>query len=95
VKVNKAVMAWLSQLPPEVRPRRLAIEYPHIFNKIAELWSYPLRCEDLLNELLIDDRCTRSGFPPEVAQELVALNMHFIKTSRTVHYGVWGERIGE
>lgn len=94
VNVTKDVMAWLSKLPPEVRPRALAVQFPRIFNKIAALWAFPLQCEDLLNELLLDERGTRKGFPPDVAQELTMLKIHFIKTSSTQHFGVWGERIG-
>jgi hypothetical protein len=95
VKVNKDVMAWLASLPQEVRPRALAIQFPRIFNRIAELWTHQLRCEEFLNELLIDKRGTRKGFPPDVAQELVTLKIYFVKTSTIQHFDVWGERIGE
>ncbi len=94
IKVNKEVMAWLTALPPEVRPRALAIHYPRIFNKIAELWGRPLLCEKYLDELLMDERGTRKGFPPDVAAELTVLKTHFIATAKTQHFGVWGERIG-
>lgn len=95
VKVNKEVMAWLSQLPAEVRPRALAIQYPRIFNKIAELWARPLLCEKYLDELLMDERGTRQGFPADVATELTALKTHFVETANIHHYDVWGNRIGE
>lgn len=94
VRVNSEVMAWLSSLPPEVRPRGLAIHYPRIFNKIAELWNRPLLCEKYLDELLMDERGTRQGFPPDVAAELTVLKTHFNATANTQHFGVWGERIG-
>jgi hypothetical protein len=95
VRVTKEVMAWLSNLPPEVRPRALANQYPRIFNKIAELWGRPLLCEKYLDELLMDERGTRKGFPPDVAAELTVLKTHFIATSKVQHFGVWGERIGD
>lgn len=94
VKVNNEVMAWLSQLPPEVRPRALAIQYPRIFNKIAELWGRPLLCEKYLDELLMDERGTRKGFPADVAVELTALKTHFVATAKIHHFDVWGGRIG-
>jgi hypothetical protein len=94
VRVTKEVMAWLSDLPPDVRPRALAIHYPRIFNKIAELWGKPLQCEKYLDELLMDERGTRKGFPPDVAAELTVLKTHFIATAKVQHFGVWGERIG-
>jgi len=95
VKVTKEVMAWLSQLPPEVRPRALAIQYPRIFNKIAELWGRPLLCEKYLDELLMDERGTRQGFSPDVATELTLLKTHFNATSNVQHFDVWGQRIGD
>ncbi|MGZ3157758.1 MAG: hypothetical protein ACXU7D_00825 [Burkholderiaceae bacterium] len=95
VKVTKEVMAWLAQLPPEVRPRALAIQYPRIFNKIAELWARPLLCEKYLDELLMDERGTRKGFPPDVATELTVLKTHFNATANVQHFDVWGQRIGD
>ncbi|MGZ3239012.1 MAG: hypothetical protein ACXWIN_05570 [Burkholderiaceae bacterium] len=95
VKVTQEVMAWLSQLPPEVRPRALAIQYPRIFNKLAELWTRPLLCEKYLDELLMDERGTRQGFPPDVATELTVLKTHFNATTDIQHFDVWGQRIGD
>jgi hypothetical protein len=95
IRITKEVMAWLSQLPPEVRPRALAVQYPRIFNKIAELWGRPLLCEKYLDELLMDERGTRQGFPADVAAELTALKTHFIATANIHHFDVWGNRIGE
>jgi hypothetical protein len=95
VKVTKEVMAWLSQLPPEVRPRALAIQYPRIFNKIAALWATPKQCEQYLDELLMDERGTRQGFPSDVATELTVLKSHFNATANIQHFDVWGQRIGD
>lgn len=94
LQMTKEVMAWLSALPHDVRPRALAIYYPRIFNKIAELWGRPLLCEKYLDELLLDERGTRKGFPPDVAGEITTLKNYFISTAKTQHFGVWGERIG-
>ena len=95
IRINKDVLAWLEQLPPEVRPKELAIQYPRIFNKIVELWRRPLLCEKYLDELLMDERGTRKGFPEDVATELTVLKNHFLVHAKTLHFGVWGERIGE
>ncbi|HEY8102555.1 MAG TPA: hypothetical protein VIF82_17585 [Burkholderiaceae bacterium] len=95
LKVSKEVMTWLFQLPPEVRPRALAIQYPRIFNKIAELWASPQQCEKYLDELLMDERGTRQGFPQDVATELAVLKTHFNATANIQHFDVWGQRIGD
>lgn len=95
VKISAEVITWLHQLPLAVRPRNLAIAYPRIFNKIALLAPRPLQYEKYLDELLLDRRGTRKGFPPAVASELHALKAHFVATRHMVHYDVWGERIGD
>lgn len=90
----KELLPWLKQLPPEVRPKELIVQYARIANRIAHLWKHPLVCEKYLNELMLDERGTRKGFPPEVALELVALHGYF-NTHVLVHqYDVWGDRIG-
>jgi len=91
VRVNKDILAWLEKMPPEVRPRAMAIQYPRIFNKIAALWSKPLLCEKYLDELMMDDRGTRQGFPEDVATELSSLKMYFITSVKTPHFDVWGK----
>lgn len=67
---------WLDRLPRTVRPMGLARNYPRIANQLAERWDDVDGCIDLLNELLVDKRGTRRGFPSPVALELVALRDH-------------------
>jgi hypothetical protein len=90
----KLLMPWVQQLPPEVRPRQLVIQYARIANKLASLWPQPIACEKYLNELMIDERGDRQGFPAEVALELAALQAYFATHVLVHHYDVWGERIG-
>jgi hypothetical protein len=94
VRITKEVNAWLSQLPADIRPRALAIQYPRIFNKIAALWIDPLSCEKYLDELMLDNRGSRQGFPADIAEELVSLKKHLVDTTNIQKIGVWGERIG-
>lgn len=91
----KELLPWVKQLPPEVRPKELIIQYARIANKIAELWKHPHACEKYLNGLMIDERGTRKGFPPEVAYELAALQMYFNTHVLSHNYGVWGDRLDE
>jgi hypothetical protein len=65
--------AWLKTLPYGVRPVELCSRYPRVGNQLANCWSDPTRTERLFNELLIDRRGKRKGFPPLVAQELLRL----------------------
>jgi hypothetical protein len=90
----KLLTPWVQQLPPEVRPRQLVIQYARIANKLASLWPHPIACEKYMNELMIDERGDRQGFPAEVALELAALQAYFATHVLVHHYDVWGERIG-
>ncbi|HYD60098.1 MAG TPA: hypothetical protein VEC35_07070 [Noviherbaspirillum sp.] len=85
---------WLAALPREVRPNSLARQFPRIANRLAEIWKRPLQCERYIDDLMIDLRGGRQGFPPAVAAEIAALKVHFLRTTNTVHFGVWGNRIG-
>jgi hypothetical protein len=47
--------------------------YPHVLNRIAELWSDSRRLTSYFEDLLIDSRGSRRGFPLEVISELTRL----------------------
>ena len=68
---------WMAELPQAVRPINLARKFPRIANSIAELWRRVARCEEYLDTLVVDLRGNRTGFPPEVGQELTALRSYF------------------
>lgn len=91
----KELFPWIQQLPPDVRPKALIVQYARIANKLAKLWKQPVACEKYFNELMLDERGDRKGFPPEVALELAALQGYFSTHVMVHHFGVWGERIGE
>ena len=71
--------AWLAELPESVRPRQLAIRYARLANRLAEVWAQPAKCERLLDDLMIDRRGGRKGFPLEVATELANLREHYFR----------------
>jgi hypothetical protein len=85
---------WLATIPANIRPNALARQYPRIANRIAEIWKRPLHCERYLDDLMLDLRGDRKGFPPDVAAEIAVLKVHFLRTAKTMHFGVWGNRIG-
>lgn len=94
VELAPATFKWLASLPREARPNALARQYPRIVNRLAEIWKRPLQCERYIDDLMIDLRGGRQGFPPPVAAEIAALKVYFVRTANTVHFGVWGNRIG-
>ncbi|HJV51158.1 MAG TPA: hypothetical protein VJ652_06860 [Noviherbaspirillum sp.] len=84
---------WLATLPKESRPSSLAVKFPRIVNRLAKVWKRPLQCEHYLDDLMIDRRGGRQGFPSDVAADIAKLKVHFLSTCRTVRYDVWGERV--
>lgn len=58
----------------ELYPHVLEQEYPRILAKILELWDSN-DAEAYFNELLIDDRGDRAGFPPKAASEIIHLSL--------------------
>jgi hypothetical protein len=65
--------AWLKTLPHGVRPLELCSRYPRVGHRLAHCWIDPVQTERLFDELLVDRRGKRKGFPPLVAQELLQL----------------------
>jgi hypothetical protein len=76
-RVKDETVRWLAGLPEHVRPVELCRKYPRIANKIAMLWRRVARCEEFLDELVVDHRGGRKGFPMVIAQELTALRRHY------------------
>jgi hypothetical protein len=64
---------WLRQLPPRRRPLRLCEAYPRVVNRIAWCWSDPSLREQVLDDLLVDRRGGRQGFPAPMVRELQRL----------------------
>jgi hypothetical protein len=82
---------WLSELPVSARPERLARQFPRIANAISRQWRSPAFCLAYLDELLIDKRGDRRGFPLEILLELAALKSHFLSAVHPAPQTIWGE----
>lgn len=69
-----ATLHWLAALPQHAGARRLAEHFPRIANRLAACWARPKEALFYLNELLVDTRCSRQGFPEAVMMELLHLH---------------------
>jgi hypothetical protein len=65
---------WMATLPPEFQPRAIGNTFPRIANALAALWTRPDAFTSYLDDLLIDNRGARQGFPIDVLAELHALS---------------------
>jgi hypothetical protein len=64
---------WVSRLPPGIRPVALATQFPRLINLIALQWNDRSRCPAYFEELHVDRRGGRRGFPVDVRRELSVL----------------------
>ncbi len=59
---------------PDKLPTRVRKSYPGILDKISDAWGTD-GVDEVFAALLVADRENRQGFPPEVTQEILTLNM--------------------
>ncbi|HEX8012643.1 MAG TPA: hypothetical protein VF814_17185 [Casimicrobiaceae bacterium] len=64
---------WLDALPRRVQPHALCELYPRVANLVAAMWREPETLKAYFDDLLIDRRGGRRGFPPAVANDLRVL----------------------
>jgi uncharacterized protein len=72
-------------------PSQLERLFPHVLNRIAALWDEP-EVDAYFEELMVDNRGGRKGFPPAVVQEIFFLsNLHDARTGRKREdeTGIW------
>ena len=73
----KPTFAWASTLPIEVQPRSLLYKFPRIANLLAAMWPDPNSFRRYIDDLLVDKRGNRQGFPVDVLRELFELRAHY------------------
>lgn len=63
----------LFALAPERFPSMLAENYPRILNQILKNWDSPSEQERYFQDLVVDLRGNRQGFPPKAMEEILFL----------------------
>jgi len=76
-KLSAAAEGWLTNLPDDIRPNAVQEQYPRLVNKMASLWKHPDEFVEYLDELLVDKRGDRSGFPMKIALEIATIKDHY------------------
>jgi len=85
----------LDKLPEDIRPKVTAEKYPRVVNKLGTLWKRPDEFVEYLDELLVDKRGKRKGFPLSVALELASVKDHYemkVHPERSKAY-LWDPRL--
>jgi hypothetical protein len=80
---------WLAQLPGGTRPRELPVAFTRIANRVARVWGDPAACLACFDDLLIDQRGTRRGFPMSIALELATLKDYYETKVHPVPQTAW------
>ena len=65
--------AWIASLPAASQPHELARQFARIANHLCATWHQPAECRRYFDDLLVDKRGGRKGFPAEVLSELLRL----------------------
>jgi hypothetical protein len=68
-----ATIDWLLALPPSLRPRQLCDQFPRVANAVAAAWADRAERARVLDDLLVDRRGGRRGFPVSVVREIEVL----------------------
>ena len=74
---------WLMSMPKHVRPLALVAKYPRIANQVALQWSKSDACRTYLDDLLVDRRSNRKGFPADVQHDLRTLRDYYYSLHQT------------
>lgn len=90
-QLDAAAREWLAQLPSILQPEQTAREYPRIVNQLAKLWPSKQPCNAYFEELLLDNRGSRKGFPSKVATELASLKSYYESAVFPSPQTVWDE----
>jgi hypothetical protein len=72
-------LAWIASLPADARPHALAKRYARIANNFACCWDQPSVCAKYFDDLLIDRRGGRKGFPADVLHDLQRLKAAYVR----------------
>jgi hypothetical protein len=68
---------WIAKLPRDVQPMEMLRRFGRIANMLAMNWNDPELTFAYFDQLLVDRRGNRRGFPPEVISELVQLRSYY------------------
>jgi hypothetical protein len=68
----------LIKVDTKVGLQELSDRFPSVLNRIADVWASPVRAERRFDDLLLDSRGTRQGFPQAVINEIASLRHYYL-----------------
>jgi hypothetical protein len=73
LRLSFGAVRWIQSFDIDHRPIELALRFPRLANLLSGAWHDPPAAIAILDDLLIDHRGGRLGFPDAVRQELLDL----------------------
>ena len=73
--LSPLAITWCDALQQRSRPTQLCALFPRVANRLALCWNDAALASRVLDDLVLDKRRHRAGFPPEVSQELIRLRL--------------------
>jgi hypothetical protein len=92
--LNPGGQAWFDSLPLGLKPELLAQRYPRICNRMAERWSHAGLMTPYFDDLLMDSRGGRQGFPLLIAIEIANLKEFYLDNMAKKKRDVWDRNVG-
>jgi hypothetical protein len=91
--MHKELTRLLGTQAEKLYPMQLANAHPRIIERIVALWQQGPALETYLDDLLIDRRGNREGFPSEIIMEILALKNHVLGLRKAPERNpnTWGE----
>jgi predicted Rdx family selenoprotein len=87
--LNEFGRELLARLPPEVPLAQTATQFPHVVNRLSVLWDDAGAFGKAIDDLLLDDRRQRQGFPFEVLLELTELREFYSRSREALRPRRW------
>jgi hypothetical protein len=84
------VQQILAQLPPKLSLRRSCSSYPQAVEKLLKHWRNPAEFRLVLDEMMMDSRGGRQGFPFDVVSEFSALREYYDQQVSPIRTSAWG-----
>ena len=91
IELTGEALRLLIELNTKVGLQELSAQFPGVLNRIAGVWRSPLRAERCFDELLLDCRGSRQGFPQPVLSEIASLRHYYLTRVFPKRVDPWDE----
>jgi hypothetical protein len=88
-QLNDRSKAIVKEIPKDSQPIETCKNFPHIMNLISASWHEPKAFVKTLDELLMDERGGRQGFPFAIIVELTDLREYYFAAVRPESRKLW------